>query len=312
MKTVFNDSGQVAHVWAQQSQPSGKNKSGNIYFRDTTIYSYGRHFPIARFVSPGVVLFTDRDYSRTTSGHKQDCRRALSGKIELIFCHNPEANSPREHSVNHQTMVADYRTLLHSASKARGRRADLLRQAEVTRRKANEYRKRFCKGAMSSCPVLPEIADLDNELARMDAADKARATRAANAKAKREAAALAEWENGARDEWKRDGKIDLDRWPAIDAARSHWSAPTDFRLTDADTVRTNLGAEFPRSHCRKAFQAIARCRKAGKTWERNGQQIRVGYFQIDRIEASGDIVAGCHRIRWQEIERFAAEIGLTT
>lgn len=46
----------------------------SFFFRGDTIYSYGQHFPIARHVTGtrgrAAVLFTTRDYSKTTSKHK--------------------------------------------------------------------------------------------------------------------------------------------------------------------------------------------------------------------------------------------------
>lgn len=67
MKHVFNTS-EVAHIWAAQSQQSGRNAQGNFYFEGQTIYSYGRHFPIATIVGNDV-LFTDKSYSNTTAKH---------------------------------------------------------------------------------------------------------------------------------------------------------------------------------------------------------------------------------------------------
>ncbi len=63
----------VAHLWANQSQDSARDKRGNFYFYGDTIYSYGAHFPIARHVATKrgrAVLFTTRGYSVTTTGHK--------------------------------------------------------------------------------------------------------------------------------------------------------------------------------------------------------------------------------------------------
>src|SRR5258708_2866708 len=62
--------GMVAHVWAQQTNEEGRSNNGNFYFRGDTIFSYGHHFPIARFsVDKTVVWFTNATYSVSTSGH---------------------------------------------------------------------------------------------------------------------------------------------------------------------------------------------------------------------------------------------------
>jgi len=76
MKKVFK-SDEVAHIWASQSQSEGRNSARNIYFEGTTIYSYGSHFPLARFVN-GRVLVTNRSYSVTTSKQLYGVRRAIN------------------------------------------------------------------------------------------------------------------------------------------------------------------------------------------------------------------------------------------
>src|SRR3954469_7899047 len=100
MKTVFSNS-QVAHVWAQQNQASGRSNNGQFYFEGATIFSYGGHFPIARFagksVQPAgsrfikrVVLYTAADYSITTSRHKSYVQGALHGLETVLTISVPD------------------------------------------------------------------------------------------------------------------------------------------------------------------------------------------------------------------------------
>ena len=72
----------VARAWARRAWSAGRSGNGNLWFEGDTIYSYGRHFPIARFTealdgSGPVVLFTTDTYSPTTAQHKGDVRAAL-------------------------------------------------------------------------------------------------------------------------------------------------------------------------------------------------------------------------------------------
>jgi hypothetical protein len=74
----------VAHVWAQQRQPEGRSGNGNLYFRDSTIFSYRDSWPLAKFTTrtignARVVVVNPDKYSVTTSGHLSDVRSALSG-----------------------------------------------------------------------------------------------------------------------------------------------------------------------------------------------------------------------------------------
>ena len=65
MRRVLKNHDEVCHVWAQQTQSEGR--AGNIFFRDKSIYSYGEHFEMARFVDEETVFITTRGYSVSTA-----------------------------------------------------------------------------------------------------------------------------------------------------------------------------------------------------------------------------------------------------
>lgn len=74
MKTVFSSNSETIHVWAQREQTYGRSKSGNVFFEDGTLYSYGYHFPLGWFIETedgfvGAVINMDF-YSRSTSEHQ--------------------------------------------------------------------------------------------------------------------------------------------------------------------------------------------------------------------------------------------------
>jgi len=77
-----------------------------------------------------------------------------------------------------------------------------------------------------------------------------------------------------------------------------------------DVIQTSQGADFPVEHAKLAFAVIANVRKHGLTWESGNRSIRLGHFAIDRIDANGDVKAGCHFVEWSEIERCARELAL--
>ncbi len=85
MKKVFTGR-EVPHIWAQQQQSEGRGGgNANIFFEGATIYSYGKHFPIAT-IEGDDVLFTLRGYSNTTAKHIGGARRAVSHK-NIIYCY---------------------------------------------------------------------------------------------------------------------------------------------------------------------------------------------------------------------------------
>lgn len=101
MKRVFKTD-DIAHMWVHQQQNEARNPGGNFYYENESIYSYGRHFPIAVLSkAPGVVYFTTRGYSNTTAKHVHMVRYAASHKT-LIYCHNPFSAAQGNHGENLQ------------------------------------------------------------------------------------------------------------------------------------------------------------------------------------------------------------------
>jgi hypothetical protein len=84
-----------------------------------------------------------------------------------------------------------------------------------------------------------------------------------------------------------------------------WShGPTRVRRM-GDRLQTSRGAEVPWQAALVVFLKAQRCYATGTTWQRNGETIAIGPFQLDRIEANGDIKAGCHTIQWSEMVALA-------
>jgi len=77
MKNVFSNSYEVIHLFAQKSQHSAR--CSNVYFEGDTIYSYGRHYALGKFVEingEASILIEDRGYSNTTAKHIWQIRQA--------------------------------------------------------------------------------------------------------------------------------------------------------------------------------------------------------------------------------------------
>lgn len=87
MKQVFTNS-QVAHVWAQQTQSTGRNASNSFWFRDDTIYSYNGGYVAAKIFtkrdkSRCVVINSDR-YSNTTAKQLNDISSACRNLMPVF------------------------------------------------------------------------------------------------------------------------------------------------------------------------------------------------------------------------------------
>lgn len=71
MKTAYNNSHDVIHLFAQQTQPHAR--STNVFFYNDKIYSYGYHYLLAAFIEnkkgEKAILINNEGYSRTTGKH---------------------------------------------------------------------------------------------------------------------------------------------------------------------------------------------------------------------------------------------------
>lgn len=287
-------SGEVPHLWFHKVQDSAKNSNGSLYFQGDTIYSYGSHFPIAKHITAGkksAVLFTTRDYSVTTSGHKSAVRSAIPQGVTVF--HVPSVDT-----LHHTVNLSDYaqRVTDHLAKCARAR-GSWRKEYEHTRavdlrNEAREYAKFFGL----KLPKIAPIPALDStglakikESEAKKSAEKAALERARKAKqAIFDAEMLERWRNGEY------------------TGGFHYGVPVALRLTaDKTEVETSKGARIPVSHAKRGLRFVRAVIEKKEEYRRNGHTLHLGHYAIDRIEVDGTLYAGCHVISYAEIERLA-------
>ncbi len=131
----------VAAAWRDQT---GRTcKAGNVFYRDEVIYSYGRHFPMARLVlAPTgdlVVFVTTKGYSGSTSMHLGIVRDAVKA-MERFDVPDVMAKTEAAHAANHKAMLADAVVIDGQASRARaGNEPHYERLAKARRDQAYRY-----------------------------------------------------------------------------------------------------------------------------------------------------------------------------
>lgn len=312
---------QIAHRWAHRvPNYDAKRLQGYAMFaQGDTLYSWGHHFPIARHVltTPAkgaarhVVLFNADDYSSSTGKHKSIAWRALDyGRLRPcyrlpqefwpIHGNTRDVTAKQRRDANKRTAQAALQWYAQQAlnSLEAATRARVYAQQHMER--ANAYldtAERFA----ADFGVKWVRPDVDALRARAAAAAAKRAREAAKAR-KRAAEAAEERRKAAADDfaaWRRGERH---------AAPAEWRVSPDgaaYIRRNGDMLQTSQGASVPWDHAVKAFRFIKLCRERGEQWETNGRVIRVGHFQIDCITAQGDMRAGCHFFKWEEIERLA-------
>jgi hypothetical protein len=85
------------------------------------------------------------------------------------------------------------------------------------------------------------------------------------------------------------------------------------RPTIGDVIETSRGVVLNYEQCQKAYRIVKQCIKL-KTSFSKGEfplvedgQLAVGNWSLDRITANGDVIAGCHTIKYDEIKAIAKQ-----
>jgi hypothetical protein len=290
----------VAHLWAAQSQSEARNAGGTFYFRDSTIYSYGAHFPIASFREAldgsRLILFTERSYSVTTSKHISITRSAIRHEKNVLFCYNPTASFPSEHTNNLRAMFRECESVLQKAAKAKSRSADYFRTAEQLVKTHQRYREAFGLELDAPLTIGENWKALANEKIAQQKEDAKK-----QAERKRQ-----------QDEAEQLARLEaLDKWKAGEIVHhSFYGCPIALRLSsDGSHLETSRGAEVPTSHAKKLWKTVQSIKASGHAYQHNGHSIHIGDFRVDSISAEGDLRAGCHTIPFSTMAEFAGKVG---
>jgi len=259
-----------------------------MFYDGATIYSYGYHFPIAKHVRDAggehVVLFTTDSYSSSTSTHKSHTSGACS-HLNVFQVPCVTASTKTEHKSNYKAM----KETLHEQLITLGRKRVGLERAYKAYidnlKQLNSYTAAFKLG-FKAMP-LPESLE---DLLKLSKDDIAKARKADAIKAKKLRAKYAEQAK----EWLAGKAYSIPR-----------GAGTFLRLRNNATVETSHNASFPIEHAKKAWKFIKKCHQAKQKWEANGHTIKVGYYSIERIDTKGNLKAGCHKLQYSEMLRFA-------
>lgn len=280
------DTNEVAHLWAHQTQHEARNGSGarnNFYFEGDTIYSYGRHFPIARHIEhKGVkaILFTTRKYSNTTSGHISLVRGAIPSGVRVFYVDDPSRMPDGRDIQKNENQAAE---LVAKAKRARTNREGYLASAQSLLDDAKELKEFFgLKGKVLTMDGLGVLAG-EIEAARKQDAENRRKAEQARIKAAQENLTL--WIGGAN------------------VFVPH-GLPFAFGRIEGAELVTTKGARVPVEHVAKVSPLVRSIITNGRTFKRNGHTIHLGHYQLDEITADGTLRAGCHTFQKDEVIRI--------
>lgn len=301
MKKIFNND-MVKHVWAQMSQPYGRNTSGSISFNGGELVSYNTAIALHY---GDFVLISDNNFSVTTSQH-MPC--AWDVKVPVIYCNLFEFGkrygySPRDYPKGGQIKKAILEKCFELAKSYAGRRTDSTRQRDLAAiEKELESLRFICerfglvypKGYETPTTVLGET---ETTVKRLQAAEARK-----NAKAKKAKVAAMEDARHKYECWLNGDIIEFP-WQFRDGA--------SYVLTiRGDRVLTSGNAEAPIAHVKRALAIYRRVVASGKAWKKNGQRAKLGFFELDFIDTAGNVKAGCHLFTAEEVKRFINKWGI--
>lgn len=322
-RTVF-DNMQCAHIWAQQTQDYGRSHNGNLYFEGPTIYSYGKHFPVAHIVDSETVIHNMDSYSISTSQHQHRAYVATwhyskrlylpcEALINFILLqeqgfYTRDSSNALKNAIERE-IFNETTKLLKSAAK---RRKASLKNADLNSAYQLIVHTRIALEKLG----LPLCDDLGRKAQRIKSqSDELLSGYENEIKQERKR------EKQRRKEQERNRKINIGN--AIRQFREgrHYDRmllmdqPVMLR-TNGDYIETSHGAQFPRFEAENAFRLIKYCRNTGAAFNRHVdtsqpvKMYKLGHFYIDRVDSEGNVKAGCHEVRWYEIERLAKQLGL--
>lgn len=309
MKQVFNTN-EVPHIWAHQLQSSGRNSAGNLYFEGETIYSYGRHFPIAT-IKGETVFFTLCSYSNTTAKHIREVRGAISHKTLIYVYSVPTGNF-------------DYLTSTHDENMNCWKRKIKAFFAELGNKKIRDTQSRINSireniGQLQAYCAYFKLPVKDKELksliALSESPDFVTAAREAKDKETKKADAKMKQAVKAYDkylEYWRNFREDAAREELPEKTKelcnyyiNNTAAFTRLRFnTDQNRVETSKGVQIPAEVAKRAYLALNGC--LAKSC--NGLSIPVLHYTI--TESGKDYIkAGCHTIPKTDIHYIASLLG---
>lgn len=286
MKQVFNNR-QLAHVWAQQTQSTGRNPSGSMYFSNNKIWSYGSHYCIASINvnSKGekLNLVNEHNYGNTTCKQRNNVWDALNYKGLYVPC-PADINNPKNEAYLFDQLIETIENCLNP-------------------RKMHYHHESY-KGALANLNQFLSFIGKDQVVVPMALIEIMIDVHCVRVIQKRERD-LKNEEKYRIESFKREQdrkarieeyKQELELWPK---GLNTKSIPSDLFPKDYDMVRiktnnpevveTCRGAEVPLSHALRLLDlTLKRQVKQGE---------KVGHFKVDNVNETSDLLTiGCHTI----------------
>lgn len=308
----------IPHKWAHRVQNrSGRvaGRAGNVFYEGEKIYSYGRHFCIARLLPNDIVIYGTHTYSSSTTSHQAAVRGAVS-HLKVVYCHDPD-DSACGNKVVAECHIQDTLAELPKLTKFKElKRLGARLRARSEAEKFNAYLAALPEGESKGVEPFdltePRFNHTPEEAARYAVLVREEQERQNLREAKREERWAAARERRAINMRLAEerAKTRIPDWRNhVPGVYLGYGMPTLLRLSkDGENVETSKGADIPVSHAKRLWPLIQNCRAVGKGLA--DRIVRLGLYMLDEIKPDGSIIVGCHNIPYSEIELIAGQLGL--
>lgn len=278
---------ELPHLWAHQRQDWAK--SGNMSFNLKRIFSYATC--IGEFIREDLYAISVRSFSNSTAKHQSCVWQAIpqSATVVRLHCHHIGATH-----IWPDNKVEAAEELAYS-----------IEQAEDHRRSANRARVDHSRSYhedqlhewLNNAAILKKEFKLrikidENTANRVKENTTRRLRQASKAKQLEDQKALEVWLAGAGHYFPK----------------SFRDGPTRLRVYTATlgpVIQSSLGIHMELDECHRLYD-ILRAKRAKQEWEDKADYPIAGYA-VNRITPDG-VIAGCHRVSWDEIERIAKQL----
>lgn len=268
MKKV-NTPQDTAHLFALQSQNEARTPNGSLYFNGKSIYSYGSHFCIAKFIDEKTLLFTERSYSNTTAKHISVVSYATS-HIDKIYCSNP--NGSHETNFNFWLVEAEY---LADKLKRANKPEIYINQLQQIETRALRYSNYFDIEIPETLQTVLKVTTKAEILAYM----LNKSELIAKEKAAKEKAA------------KKEHAKQLKKWRNFESLKLYSRVEgIDYIRKNTDYFETSQGVKIPLAIGNRFYNNLATAKVGDKFLDFTINEITKTYIKI-----------GCHKITLKEI-----------
>jgi hypothetical protein len=293
---------ELAHIWAHQKAPRGRNPQGNFYFEGPVIYSYGSHFPIARLMQhkgKKYVLMTTQNFSSTTTQHLWHVRGAITHMT--VF----RVNMPLR-----DRCWADYQQQIKEAW-----------EEVLVRPIAKWFQILEFNSIMDAANSYAKFMGLKNRIKRPSnyAEQFAIAEKHHNAQIERQkikCAKQTEQQRLAEEIVKKELEKLTPLWRAGKCLTSklpyHHAWGTMLRLVRRNKfIESSKGVFVPVSDTPAIWERIKKCRRENKDWRRTvfHTDMKVGDYPVDEVRRDGSVKVGCHELPYTELMEVAQKLG---